>query len=149
MRITRWLLAAAVTLGLVLGIAGPASASALAVAQGTETVGDTFTVSATLVTILLGIVAPLVTGVLVRATNPAWVKILVAGLVGTTLSAIQQAVQADGSAVLSGPWLLQLSLLLAAQFGTYFAIWQPLTGGELNRKLGPGVINVSSREVQR
>jgi hypothetical protein len=149
MRIIRWLLAAAaLTIGLAVS-AGPAGASSLAVAQPTETVGDTLTVSATLVTIVLGIFAPLVTGLLVRATNPAWVKLLVAGLVGTVLSAFQQAVQADGSAVLSGPWLLQVALLLAAQFGTYFAVWQPLAGGELNRKLGPGVINVSSRPTLR
>jgi len=149
MRIIRWLPAAALTLTALVAAAGPASAAVAAVGQetGTETVGSTLTVSATLVTIVLGIVAPLVTGAIVRPTNPTWVKILLAGVVGIVLNALQQAVRADGSAVLSGPWLLQLALLLAAEFGTYHQIWQPLAGGDLNARYGRGAINVTSRRA--
>jgi len=147
MRLLHRLLVAALIGLVVLTTAGPAHAASAALAQGSEPVGDTLTVSATLVTIVLGIFAPLVTGVLVREGNPPVIKILVAGLVATVLNAIQQAVQADGSAVLSGPWLLALAMLLAAQLGAYFGVWQPITDGELNRKLGPGVIPVESRDT--
>lgn len=101
-----------------------------------------FTVNNTLVTVLLGVVAPLVTGVLLRPTNPAVVKVLVAGLVGTAFTAVSQAVQADGTALLSQEWLLQLALLLATQFGTYFAVWNPVfaSRGGLNAATGPGVV---------
>ena len=109
-------------------------------------VGAVFTINNTLVTMLLGAVAPIVTGILLRPTNPKWVKVLVAGMVGTVITAISQSVQDDGTAALSQEWFLQLGLLLAMQFGTYFAIWNPVLAsrGGVNAATGPGVIPVDS-----
>ncbi|HEV2928876.1 MAG TPA: hypothetical protein VGW74_09295 [Propionibacteriaceae bacterium] len=106
-----------------------------------------FTVNNTLVTVLLGVVAPLVTGFLLRPTNPAWVKVLVAGMVGTAFTAVSQVVQDDGTAALSQEWFLQLALLLAAQFGAYYGIWNPVlrSQGGVNEATGPGVVPVGPK----
>jgi hypothetical protein len=135
--VMRWLIG-----GVVVGAVWCAGIgiAAAETAEAPDTVGAAFTVSSTLVTILLGIVAPIVTGVLVRPTNPSWVKVLVAGMVGTVLESIHQLVRDDGSVILSGEWALGVALILAAQFGSYFGVWKPVSGGELNAKLGPGVI---------
>ena len=101
-----------------------------------------FTVNNTLVTVLLGMFAPIVTGILLRPTNPAWVKVLAAGAVGTAFTAISQAVQADGTAPLSQEWFLQLALQIATQVGTYYGVWNPLfaSRGGLNAAAGPGIL---------
>jgi len=105
-------------------------------------IGDVLTVNNTWVTILLGVVAPLVTGVLLRPSNPAAVKVLVASLVGLVFHALAEVVQADGTAVLSQEWLVKLVLVLAAEFGTYAHVWNPVfaSRGGLNAAAGPGVI---------
>src|SRR5690606_18096352 len=71
--VMRWLIG-----GIVVGAVWCAGIgiAAAETAEAPDTVGAAFTVSSTLVTILLGIVAPIVTGVLVRPTNPSWVKVL-------------------------------------------------------------------------
>jgi hypothetical protein len=126
--------------------AGPAGAAVLEVVEdSTEPVGNSLTIGATLLAVVLGILAPIVTGILVRPTNPPVVKILAAGVVATIINAVQQAVMPDGSAVLTGPWLVSLVVILAAQVASYFGVWQPLASGQLNEKLGPGVIPVESR----
>ncbi len=104
--------------------------------------GAVFTVNNTLVTLILGAVAPLVVGILVRPTNPSWVKVLVGGVAATVITAVSQAVQADGSAALSQEWFLQLALQLAAQVGAYYGIWNPVLAarGGVNEATGPGVI---------
>lgn len=110
-------------------------------------IGTVFTVNNVLVTLLLGAVAPLVTGFLLRPENPPVVKVLVAGLVGTVFQAISQVVQEDGTAALSQEWFVGLALLLAAQLGSYARIWNPVfaSKGGVNAATGPGVIGPRPR----
>lgn len=102
--------------------------------------GSYFTVSNTLVTLLLAGVLPLVIGVLLKPGNPPVVKGLVAMLVTTAGHALSQAVQADGTAVLSQEWLVQLAITFLATIGAYYGAWNPLADNELDTKLGPGLI---------
>ena len=142
-----WLLALAVLAVAVVALI------TLAAVAGAQEAGDAspdapasavFTVNNTLVTLLLGAVAPLVTGLLLRPTNPEWVKVLAAGLVATVVTAVSQAVQADGSAILSQEWFLQLALTWAAQIGAYYGIWNPVLAsrGGVNAATGPGLIPI-------
>lgn len=104
-------------------------------------------ISAQHVTIILGVVAPLLTGVLLRPQNPPVVKVLVAGAVAALFTSLAQAVGEDGSAFLSEQWFTDYALAVAAQLGAYFGIWEPVLAskGGVNRATGPGVVPGGSR----
>lgn len=150
--LARWALAA-VAVGAVALVLLAAAAGAQVAPDGNASpdtpASAVFTVNNSLVTLLLGAVLPLVTGALLRPTNPEWIKVLVGGLVATLATAISQAVQADGSAAFSQEWFLQLALLWAAQIGAYYGIWNPVLArrGGVNAATGRGVIPVDSRPV--
>lgn len=111
-------------------------------------VGAVFTVNNTLVTLVVGLIVPLVVGLLTNPGNPAWVKIGLAGAVSGALNLASQAIQADGTAVFSQEFLLQVAIVFATALGSYLGVWNPLAArrGGLNAALGPGVIDVSYRE---
>lgn len=88
-------------------------------------IGLTLTVNNTLVTILVGTIIPLVNGLLVRPSNPAWVKTLLASLLAVAATAFSQAIQADGSAFLSQEWFLTLAVTWIAMIATYYGLWKP------------------------
>jgi hypothetical protein len=131
-------------------ILGAAPAFAQVAEDGNVTpdapLGSVLTINNTWVTILLGVVAPLVTGFLLRPQNPPAVKLLVASLVGIGFHAVSEVVQQDGTAVFSQEWLVKLVLLLAAEFGTYTHVWNPVfaSKGGVNAATGPGVIPATS-----
>src|SRR5919106_2421098 len=58
-------------------------------------IGRQLTVNNAVVTVLVGTVLPFVNGLLVRPTNPAWVKTLLASLIAVVATALSQAAQAD------------------------------------------------------
>lgn len=140
-----------ISLGLL--IAGATVAGAQVAPDGNASpdapASAVFTVNNTLVTLILGALAPLLIGFLLKPTNPEWVKVLVGGLVATAVTAVSQAVQTDGTAALSQEWLLQLGLQWAAQIGAYYGIWNPVLArkGGTNVAMGPGFIPIDERPV--
>lgn len=135
------LAAVAVTLYVLAGPAG-AQVAVDGNASPDAPVSSVLTVNNTLVQLLVGAVIPLVSGFLLRPQNPAWVKVLVAGLVGVAANAFVQAISADGTAVLSQEWFVNLALLWAAEFGSYTHFWNPVLAskGGVNAATGPGIV---------
>jgi len=123
-----------------------ATLTALAQDAGNATpdspVGTVFTINNSLVLLLVGFVLPLVNGLLNHPSNPAWVKIGLAGALAAVGNAFVQTIQDDGTAILSQEWLLQTLIIFATGIGTYLGVWDPLlrSRGGLNQATGPGVI---------
>ena len=105
-------------------------------------VGTVFTINNSLVLLLTGLVIPLINGLLNHPANPAWVKIGLAGALAAVGNAFVQAIQADGTAVLSQEWLLQTVIIFATSIGTYLGVWDPLfrRSGGLNAATGQGLV---------
>lgn len=88
--------------------------------------GSYLTVNNTLVLVLTGAVIPLVNGLLLRATNPAWVKGLVSSLFAVAVHDFSQMIQDDGTALLSQEWCLGLAITLISMTAAYLQVWKPL-----------------------
>lgn len=144
---SRRLARAATALFLILSgvlLAAPA-VGALGAQEGDASpdapIGQVFTISNTLVVLLISGVLPLVIGFLLKPTNPPWVQGLVAMLATSTAHAISEAVQADGTAALSQEWFVKLAITFLGTIGAYYGAWKPVAGnGDLNARLGEGVI---------
>lgn len=122
---------AAVVLTVALTLTGAASVAGAQVVPDGNASPDTpvsavFTVNNTLVAILVGAVIPLVVGLLTREDNPAWIKLGLAAGVTAVANLFVQAIQDDGTAVLSQEWLVQALVMFATALGTYARVWQPL-----------------------
>lgn len=120
-------LAAVAVLG-VLWFAGPALAQ---VAPNGDVSPDApvsayLTVNNTLVLILTGALIPVVNGLLLRPTNPAWVKVLVSSAFATAVHAFSQAIQNDGTAVLTQEWFLGLAITIGTMVAAYLGVWKPV-----------------------
>lgn len=83
-------------------------------------------VSNTWVMLLVGTVVPLVNGLLLRPSNPAWAKALIANMFAAAAHAFSQAIQDDGTAVLSQEWLIGLVITLVTMAAMYHGVWKPL-----------------------
>jgi hypothetical protein len=107
-------------------------------------VGTVFTVNNTLVTMATGLLVPLLVGLLTHPQNPAWVKVGLAGALSAAANLAAQAIQADGTAVFSQEFALQVAIVFASALGSYFGVWDPLarSRGGLNEALGRGVIDL-------
>jgi hypothetical protein len=137
----RLLALAAVAVGFILVSAGPALAQ---VAPDGDVSPDTpvsayLTLNNTVVLLLTGAVIPLINGLLLRPTNPAWVKALVADLFAVGVHAFSQEIQDDGTAFLSQEWFLGLGVTMVAMAAAYFQVWKPIV--DPNRRL-PTVLPV-------
>jgi hypothetical protein len=138
-------------IALVLLIMGAAAAGAQVVPDGNASpdtpVSAVFTVNNTLVTLITGLVVPLVVALLARASNPAWVKIGLNAAVSAVATSFLSAVQDDGTAVLSQEWFVQAGVIFAASIMAYLGVWNPLASrqGGINTAMGPGVIPIESK----
>ena len=139
-------LLAVVAGALVLLHAGPAAADT---ANPDGPVGNTLTLSAAAVNILLGAVLPFLVGVLVKPNNPQWVKVGLGLAAAAAAAVIANAVRDDGTAVLSWAMFLQFATVYLGQLGAYLGILAPIgqdtAAGSFNRALGPGVVPIERR----
>lgn len=133
--------------GFIVGMAALFLTASAAFAQEGDAspdapVGTVFTINNSLVLLLTGLVVPLVNGLLNHPANPAWIKIGLAGALAAVGNAFIQAIQADGTAVLSQEWILQTVIVFATAIGTYLGVWDPLfrQRGGLNAATGPGIV---------
>jgi hypothetical protein len=84
------------------------------------------TVNNTLVLVVTGSLIPVVNGLLLRPTNPAWVKVLVSSAFATAVHAFSQTIQDDGTAVISQEWFLGLAITIGTMVATYLGVWKPV-----------------------
>ena len=137
--------AVALSLISIVLLAAPRAAGAMGLQEGDASpdapIGQVFTISNTLVVLLLSGVLPLIIGILVKPTNPDWLKGLVAMLVTSVAHAISEAIQEDGTAALTQEWFVKLAITFLTTIGAYYGAWKPVVGnGDINSRLGPGVI---------
>ena len=148
---------AAVLLAVGLALYGAAAGAQVAPdgnASPDAPVSAVFTVNNTLVTLLTGLVVPLVVGLVTREDNPAWVKLGLAVAVTGVANLFVQAVQDDGTAVLSQEWLVQAAIIFATAIGTYARVWRPLArdAGATVSSIGSpsfGIVPVTRTSTQR
>jgi hypothetical protein len=89
------------------------------------------------VSLILGLFLPLVLGFILRPTAPEPVKVVGGIVIAGVAALIKEAVQADGSAVLSWEMLVQFALIYGPQIAAYAGVWKPL---DINTRTGPGVV---------
>lgn len=89
-------------------------------------VSAVFTVNNLLVVFATGTLVPIVNGFLLRPSNSQVVKVLVANAFATAVHAFSQAIQADGTAVLSQEWFVGLAMTLITMTAMYGGVWKPL-----------------------
>jgi hypothetical protein len=132
----RLLALAAVAVGfLVVVLAGPAVAQ---VAPDGDVGPDSpvsayLTVDNTLVLFATGALIPLINGLLLRETNPAWVKALVADVFAVIVHAFSMEIQDDGTAFLSQEWFVGLAITVVGMTAAYLKVWRPIVN--VNRRL--------------
>lgn len=103
-----------------------------------------FTLNEWVVSLLLATVIPVVLGLLYRDTAPNWVKVVFGIAATTAVTLLKEAVQDDGSAVVSGETLLQFFMIYVPQIAMYYGVWRPL---DVNRALGTGIIGPPALEA--
>lgn len=136
------------TVGLAVLVVATIVLVVLAAAAGAQVATDgdaspdtpvsaVFTVNNTLVTLITGLIVPLVTGLLLRPSNPEWVKVGAVTAVTALATAFLSLVQDDGTAIVSQEWLVQALVILVTAIASYLGIWNPLTArqGGLNAAL--------------
>lgn len=117
----------AVLTAIVLGLVATATpAFGQTVEDGEVPVPDGVVISAHWVTLAVGLVLPLVTGLLLRPENPAWLKVGLAGAVTLVANLFVQAVLPDGTAVLSEAWFVQAVIMFGESMLSYLGLWNPL-----------------------
>lgn len=128
-------------------IGHPAGAFAVS-GEVTDTPG--LTISEVGVSVVTGMVLPVVYGFLVRPSNPPFVKVVGGIIVAASASLVLNAVQADGTAVVSWQQVVDVALVYVPQLAAYLGVWKPL---DVNERTGPGVaigrgpvVDVSSRQ---
>jgi hypothetical protein len=128
---------------LLLG-ATAAAAGVLQEAPGDAPVGDTLTLSAASVNIIIGVLLPILLGVLLKESNPQWVKTIGGIVVAGIAAIVTEAIRDDGTAVLSWDMFLTFVTVYVPQIVSYLGFWQPLgrdtSAGTFNLALGPGVV---------
>lgn len=122
-----------VTFLALVAFAGMASATTLQ-----ETVPDTpgLTIPEVGVSILVGLFLPIVYGFLVRPSNPELVKVVGGVIIAASASLVVNAIQNDGTAVLSWQQVVDVALVYIPQIAGYLGVWKPL---EINERTGPGI----------
>jgi hypothetical protein len=131
-------------LALTLVFDPPAGASVLQETPPSAPAGDFIHLSALGVNLLLATGLPLVAGVLLRQSNPEWVKVVGGIIVAGVAALITEAVRDDGTAVLSWDMFITAATMWLGQIAAYLGIWKPLgkdtSAGTFNSALGPGVV---------
>lgn len=132
----RRIVAALAMTGAVLALAPTAIASAnggtdpIAVATGSH-----LTVTAPVLSIVTGLVMPIVLAVFTKLATSSFRKGII-GIVAAFLAAlIERAMLADGSAVFTQALLLDVGLIYGPQLLTYLGLWQKFGTDGLNAKL--------------
>jgi hypothetical protein len=97
-------------------------------------VGATLTLSDTGVRLIIGLVLPIVLGLIVKASNPEWVKVIGGIVVAAIAALITDNLQDNGTAVLSWDMFVGAVLIYVPQVVSYLGIWKPL---DLNNRLAP------------
>jgi hypothetical protein len=139
----------AIAAGVIVAGAQYAGAVVLQEAPPSAPVGQTLTVSAAGVNILIGVLLPLLLGVLVKPGNPEWVKVIGGIVVAGAATLITEAIRDDGTAVLSWDMFLTFVTVYVPQILAYLGVYKPLGNdtpqGSFNGALGPGVIPFERR----
>jgi hypothetical protein len=96
------------------------------------------TISAAGVSIIIGLVLPVLYGLVLKPTAPASVKAIGGIFVAAAASLVQNAVRAeDGVAVVSMAMVVQTALIYIPQVAAYLGVWKQL---DVNTRTGPGAV---------
>lgn len=139
--IRRGLYGLAVMLAVIVACAGPVAAQT-GDASPDAPAGVTLTINNLTVQLLLGFLLPVAIGFAQRPTNPPWVKAIVGVALTALAVGISEAVQDDGSAVLSQEFFVDYAITQAAVIASYLGVWQPVfaSRGGVNAATGSGIV---------
>ncbi len=117
----------------LLVLAGPAGAQAV---DGTTDpdapVGAIITLDNTWVYLITALLLPFVIGLVTKDSMPGWVKVGLAGAIGTVATAFLELVQDDGSAIISQEFLLKAVVTVGSAMFAYGNVWKPIAQGVFN-----------------
>lgn len=109
---------------LALGLVGLA-ASAASAQDGTVEPAAVFTLSATVVTFVVGTLLPILVGVVTKLETAAWVKAWLHGLLSAVAGAIVVATQLDGTAIFSKETILAAFVVWVTGLAAYHGFLVP------------------------
>lgn len=97
-------------------------------------VASTFSISTQLVMFLTAIAIPFITGVVTKYSLPAFWKFFVTLVISTVAAGINEAITADGSAVISKHTAVLALYTVATSTLVYLGLYKPY---DVNAKLAP------------
>lgn len=94
------------------------------------------------VSTILGTVIPILTGILTKATTPAWVKTVLTLLLSAVVGLINVSLVDGGGAVISQSALVSAILAFIVAIASYVGIWRPngVTSSLITRVNADGVL---------
>ncbi len=96
--------------------------------------GEEFVLSGNVVTLVLGVLIPVLTGLVTKAEGSTTVKQIVAIVLSGAAALLANAVGDDGQAVVSVQTLFDAVVIWVIQIATYLGIYKP---HDANAKLAP------------
>lgn len=116
----------------------PSVAHAAPVADDVNSVAS-IQISALSVQIILGMLVPLVVGLLTKFTTSSGVKAVIMLILNAVQTLIVQATMADGTAIIDQSTFIAWALALVVSVATYFGVYKPLdlTSSTPEGKLAP------------
>jgi hypothetical protein len=95
--------------------------------QGLETGADAlFSIDATIVAILLGVIIPILNGIVTKITTSAGVKAVLTLALATVAGLVTTATTDGGDAIFSSALVLNTALTFITSVATYAGLWKPL-----------------------
>lgn len=83
------------------------------------------TIDATLVSLLIATVVPLLVGIFTKISAPAWLKVSILIFLTAVGAAVAVSTQANGVAVLSKVTIVQFLQSVTQSVAMYYGVWKP------------------------
>jgi hypothetical protein len=96
--------------------------------------GAVFSLSPVYVTVLIGVVLPILVGLITKTSAPAKVKVIANMLLSAAAALITGALNEEGYALISTEMLAQAVILFVVSTASYLGIYKPL---EVPERLAP------------
>lgn len=123
----RLLVALGIVAGAVMLPVAVFAASDIPPPQGLETGSDAlFSIDASIVAILLGVIIPILNGLVTKITTSAGVKAVLTLALSTVAGIVTTATTDGGDAIFSSALVLNTALTFITSVAAYAGLWKPL-----------------------
>lgn len=90
------------------------------------------TIDATLTSLIIATLLPLVVGVITKASAPSWVRVVALIVLNAIGGAIAVSITDDGAAVVSKETMINTLQMVVQSIAVYYGVWKPTVSAKLN-----------------